>query len=53
MYITVRVDRPMGQAIGIKEWLAAELERFGDTRIVRCAEDDVPEPDAEQMEIDE
>lgn len=43
MYVTVRVDRPMGQAIGIKEWLAMELEQFGDVRIVRVAEDDVPE----------
>ncbi len=39
----MRIDCPMGQAIGVKEWLAVELERFGDTRVVRVAEDDAPE----------
>lgn len=39
MYITIQVDRPMGQAIGIKEWLAMECERFGDARVIRVSED--------------
>ncbi len=33
--ITVEVDSPEGQAIGIKEDLAMYLEQFGDTRIVK------------------
>lgn len=36
--IIVHVDRPVGQAIGIKEALAMELERFGDTRVVSVRE---------------
>ena len=34
LIITVHVDRPPGQAIGIKEQIAMDLERFGDTRVV-------------------
>ena len=39
--IVVEVDRPAGQAIGIKEVIAMELERFGDTRVISVEE--VPE----------
>lgn len=38
LIITVQVDKPAGQAIGIKEQLAMELERFGDTRVVSVEE---------------
>lgn len=34
LVITVEVDAPEGQAIGIKEDLAVYLERFGDARVV-------------------
>lgn len=40
--ITVQVDAPPGQAIGIKEDLATYLERFGDVRVVSVTEK-VPE----------
>lgn len=42
MTITIQVDAPPGQAIGIKEDLAAYLERFGDARVVSITEK-VPE----------
>ena len=34
----MQVDRPVGQAIGIKEEIAMELEHFGDTRVVSVRE---------------
>lgn len=48
LIITVHVNAPAGQAIGIKEDLAAYLERFGDARVVSVAEE-VPE----QLRMDE
>lgn len=36
--ITVQVDRPAGQAIGIKEQVAMALEHIGDVRVVSVAE---------------
>lgn len=36
--ITIMVDAPAGQAIGVKEHLAMELERFGDTKVVSVEE---------------
>ena len=45
--ITLKVNAPAGQAIGIKEHLAMELERFGDVRVVSI-EDDL-EPPGEQV----
>ena len=38
LIITIKVDAPAGQAIGIKEDLAMYLERFGDSRVVRVEE---------------
>ena len=38
LIITLHVDAPAGQAIGIKEDLAMYLEQFGDTRIVSIQE---------------
>ena len=32
--ITIQVNAPSGQAIGIKEDIAAYLEKFGDARVV-------------------
>ena len=37
--ITIKVDAPPGQAIGIKEHLAMLLEPFGDTKVVEVRED--------------
>ena len=38
LIITVRVDRPAGQAIGIKEQIAMDLERYGDTHVLKVEE---------------
>lgn len=46
MRITIEVERPLGQAIGIKEDLAMYLERWGDARVIS-----VTDEAAEQMEI--
>ena len=48
LVITIHVNRPAGQAIGIKEQIAMDLEKYGDTRVIRVNED-VPE----QMQIGE
>lgn len=39
LIITVHVNAPAGQAIGIKEQIAQDLERFGDTRVISIEED--------------
>jgi len=44
--ITIKVNAPPGQAIGIKEHLAMCLEKYGDTRVVSIVEDRV-----EQIEL--
>ena len=49
LIITVEVSRPPGQAIGIKEQIAMELEKFGDTHVVSVQEK--PEPRMGQMQI--
>lgn len=36
--IITEVDAPPGQAIGVKEVLAMEAERYGDTRVVSVVE---------------
>lgn len=46
LVITLEVDAPEGQAIGIKEHLAMVVEQFGDTRVV-----DVKEILPEQLQI--
>lgn len=44
--ITIQVDRPAGQAIGIKEEFAMYCEHYGDVRVVS-----VTETYPEQMKI--
>ena len=39
LIITVQVNAPAGQAVGIKEDLAMYLERFGDARVVSAIEE--------------
>lgn len=46
--ITIKVNAPAGQAIGIKEHLAMCCERFGDTQVVSI-ETDAPRSRGEQM----
>lgn len=36
--IIIEVDAPPGQAIGVKESLAMEAERYGDARVVSIVE---------------
>ncbi len=38
LIITIKVNAPAGQAIGIKEDLAMYLGRFGDSRVVSVEE---------------
>jgi len=38
--ITIEVDAPAGQAIGIKEDFAMYLEQFGDSRVVSVVENE-------------
>lgn len=38
LIITVRVEAPAGQAIGIKEQIAMDLERYGDTKVISVQE---------------
>lgn len=40
--ITILVNAPPGQAIGIKEDLAMHLERWGDSRVI-SVEEEAPE----------
>ena len=49
--ITVLVNRPPGQAIGIKEQIAVDLEKYGDTRVVSVEEISRPTPGYEQMQL--
>ena len=44
--ITIEVNRPLGQAIGIKEQIAMDLEKYGDTKVV-----EVQEVKPQQMKI--
>jgi len=36
--ITLLVDRPAGQAIGVKEAVAQDLEKYGDVEVVQIEE---------------
>lgn len=45
--VVIRVDAPVGQAIGVKEQIAMCLERFGDAKVVL-----VTEKEPEQMELE-
>jgi len=36
--ITIHVDAPAGQAIGVKEAIAQDLEKYGDVRVVAVEE---------------
>ena len=49
LIITVQVDAPAGQAIGIKEDLSMHLERWGDARVVSVEQK--PQAQMEQMTI--
>lgn len=50
LVITVHVNAPPGQAIGIKEQIAQDLERYGDTCVVSV---EVVQPAYRQMQIGE
>lgn len=46
--VVCQVDRPPGQAIGVKEQVAMALEQIGDVRVVS-----VTETQPEQLRIEE
>lgn len=48
LVIIIHVNAPPGQAIGIKEQIAQDLERYGDTRVVSAEE---IKPAYQQMQI--
>lgn len=49
MIIILQVDKPTGQAIGIKEAIAMDLEKYGDVKVLEIRGD--AEPRYEQTEI--
>ena len=49
LFITVAVDAPAGQSIGIKEDLAMHLEKFGDSKVIDIRED---LPEQMKLEVD-
>ena len=46
LILTIAVDAPAGAAIGVKEAIAQDLEKYGDVRVVA-----VEEKGPEQMEL--
>lgn len=38
LILTIAIDAPAGQAIGVKEAIAQDLEKYGDTRVVSVVE---------------
>lgn len=38
LIITIKVNAPVGQAIGIKEAIAQDLEKYGDVRVTDIKE---------------
>lgn len=38
LIITIHVDAPAGQALSVKEQIAQDLERFGDTKVISIKE---------------
>lgn len=38
LLLTIAVDAPVGQAIGVKEAIAQDLEKYGDVRVVSVVE---------------
>lgn len=51
LVITVHVNRPAGQAIGIKEQIAMDLEKYGDTLVVSVKETQPEAQSYEQMKL--
>ena len=48
LIITISIDAPSGKAIGIKEQIAMDLEKYGDTRVLDVKEVKTP---SRQMEM--
>ncbi len=51
LVITVHVNQPAGQAIGVKEQIAQDLEKYGDVRVVSIEEVQQRKPRYEQMQL--
>ncbi len=50
MIITLRVNKPMGHAIGVKEAIAMDLEKYGDVSVLEVREEQPA--DYEQMKME-
>jgi len=48
LIVTLQVNAPAGQAIGIKEQIAQDLEKYGNTRVLSIEE---KREEYQQMEI--
>lgn len=48
--ITIKVNAPAGQAIGIKEHLAMCCERFGDVQVVSIKADEIKKEEQGKIE---
>ena len=49
MIITVKVDAPLHMAQGIKEALAMQLERYGDTKVLEIRAEETAKQEEIQM----
>lgn len=49
MIITIQVKAPMGHAIGVKEAIAMDLEKYGDVRVLEVRPE--KETGAEQIQM--
>lgn len=49
LIITIHLDAPFGNEIGIKEGIAMYLERFGDIRVISITSDTEKRPAMEQI----
>lgn len=47
LIVTLQINAPVGQAIGVKEAIAQDMEKYGDVRVVS-----VEEREAEQMRLE-
>ena len=51
LVITIHVNRPAGQAIGIKEAIAQDLEKYGDVRVVSIEDVQPKRPAYERRQL--
>lgn len=49
MIIVLKVDAPLGTAIGVKEAIAVDLEKYGDVRVVAVFDEKVEQVTLEEI----